>query len=517
MTAEGQRDTPLGGGLWVVASVVVPNLYVGVLSVAIDATLGAGGLGRQSVIAFAATAAITLAGSGGFIALVRSVASTHASHDRAGARHLVRWGARLHGVTGASAAALVALPALWDDDLRAAWLLAAVVTLLGTMQMVPAAVLIGCRRWREANVVGLVTGAAAVPATILVLRAGGGVAGVFAVEAVMIAVNLTVAALLARRALAGADDGARPRPEPPWRFAALSAVGVTMTVVVWRRSELLVLAALASDEEVARYSVAFGLSAILLALSERCSTVMTSTFSGLAGDGAGPLRAAGARALRVLTVAMLPVTAWTAALGPAAIRVVYGDEYHRSGAVLLVMLTTMALLPLWTVSAAVLAARGDATSPLLAGLGACVLDLVVAVPLVAAHGALGAALASVLGQLTTIGALWVVARRRVGPIPVHVASTLRAAGVAAGSGGVGWCVVVLMGGPIGLAAGVVATLSAAAVLAGVFRPLTWDDASWLSNALGARAKARTAALLHRVARHDPVVPGGQAPRPAASE
>jgi O-antigen/teichoic acid export membrane protein len=508
VTEHDERHDAIGGGLWVAGSVLVPNVFTIVLSVAADRSLGAGGLGRQSLIAFVSGSATTLAGAGGFVAIVRTVAAALGSGDRAAARDVGRWGARLHMITGVVAGAVVAMPALWGAQPRVAWMLAAAVTVLATLQMVPMAVLVGAQRWRS-NGVGLITGAAGVAASVVVLRAGGGIEGLFAVELVAVAVNLCWVGALARRALAGPAAASSRTPAqqaaPPLRFAALSALGIVVTVVVWRRSELVMLAWLSSDEEVARYSVAFAVSAILLTLSERFAAALTSPFSSLvsAGDRAR-LQAARTRAVRLLVVATLPAVGCAAALGPVAIRVLYGDEYARSEAVLLLMLTTMVGLPLLTVSSAVLAAHGDARSPLFAGLAAAAVDVALSIPLIRAHGALGAAAASVVGQTAVIALMHAMARRRAGAMAWDIGTMLRALGVAAGAGLAARCVVAVVSGAPGLAAGVVTAGVGVIVFARLARPLTSADAAWLTRS--EHRRAATAVLLW-VARADRA--GGQ--------
>src|SRR5204862_781207 len=61
--------------------------------------------------------------------------------------------------------------------------------------------LIGAQRWRDASIVGLATGTAATAAIVLVLAAGGGITGMFAVEAVLTIANLVWTSALGRRAL----------------------------------------------------------------------------------------------------------------------------------------------------------------------------------------------------------------------------------------------------------------------------------------------------------------------------
>jgi len=485
------------------ASVVVPNAYLLVVSVAAARSLGAAGLGRQSLIAFSVAAASTLAGAGGFVAVMRAVATALGDDDLRGARAMVRAARRAHLVTGTVAGFAVSVPVLWGAGPRAAWLLGGLVTLLATLQTVPAAVLVGAQRWREANGVGLLTGALAVPATLLVLERGGGIEGLFAVEAAVVAVNLVWTGALARRALEGegAAVGTDLRLAGHARFAAVSTAGVAVTVLVWRRSELVLLAWFSNDVEMARYSVAFAVSALLLTLSERFAATMTPAFTRLvhAGDRDG-LAAARARGVRILLLLSLPFVAGVAGAGPGGIRLLYGDTFARSGTVLAILLVALAALPVWSVSAAVLAAHRDAVSPLMAGGAGAALNIGLALWLVPRDGAVGAAAASAGGQLAAIALLHHLVRRRVGPMTWDVASLGRAGLVAVGTGVAAWLPSHWLGGAAGVVLGLLAGATVLVALGTSTRPLPRADVTWLAASLGGRLGERATVLLARAAR-----------------
>ena len=78
------------------------------------------------------------------------------------------------------------------------------------MQAVPTSVLAGAQRWRQGSVPGLVTGVATVPLTVVVLELGGGITGLFGLEAAAVFANLIWTSALARRLV----DGALPEAEP---------------------------------------------------------------------------------------------------------------------------------------------------------------------------------------------------------------------------------------------------------------------------------------------------------------
>jgi O-antigen/teichoic acid export membrane protein len=261
---------------------------------------------------------------------------------------------------------------------------------------------------------------------------------------------------------------------------------------------------LSTEEEAARYSVAFALCAILFTLLDRFSVAFMAPFSSLVASGEhARLRFARERALRLLVALTLPMVGLAAALGPYTLRLLYGEGYAQSGPVLLLMLATMVLLPLWAVSTAVLAAHGDAGSPLLAGVVAVVVDVGLSILLVRAHGAIGAAAASVVAQMTAIVVLQWMVRRRAGPASWDLSTMVRAGVVAGVAGTTSWWVTVVVGGAFGLVAGAVTAVVVLMTMMAVARPLTRADARWVAQNLDGPVGRRASALLRSTARSMP--------------
>jgi len=138
----------------------------------------------------------------------------------------------------------------------------------------------GAQRWRQASIVGLVTGALATVASVAVLAAGGGITGMFAVEAVISLANLIWTTALARRTLLQVA----PRRTPATalrrnvlRSTAITSVGVILTFIVWRRSELFFLERYSTDTQIALFSIAFAATTALFRLPEVFATVAIPT------------------------------------------------------------------------------------------------------------------------------------------------------------------------------------------------------------------------------------------------
>ena len=373
--------------------------------------------------------------------------------------------------------------------------------------MIPNAVLLAAQRFRESAAVGLVTGGAAVPATIIVLALGGGIAGMFAVEAVIVAANLVWTSLLSRRAL----DEVAPVPEledaamrrSAKRYALYATAGGMLTIVVWRRSEFFFLAGYSSDAELALYSIAFAAATVLMTVTDKLR----------GGDVAGPRHASRRRGGR--PAAFGPQAHAEAAVPARAAAARAGRGWragrHQGGlrrGIRRRRLRAARAAARAPVHAAVeperllLAAVGDARSPLLAAAAAAVLNVALAIALVPRLDAVGAAIASVCAQALATLLLARSARRRIGRSTSGVsAGPLGCAiAVSAVAGATTWAIADGLGGPAGLAIGLVAGLALLWAGFATLRPLAAEDARWLDEQVGDRLGGRVGALARRFGR-----------------
>jgi O-antigen/teichoic acid export membrane protein len=500
----------LVGGLWSTASRVVPQLYVLILSVAAARFLGPEGMGRQSFIAFVALSSIMLVTGGLPIALMRFVGETLGRREPGKLRGLIGWAWWIEGAGAAVGGAILVGVALLGADPRSAWLLAAMGSSLGILHTVPSSLLIGAQRWRAASVVGLVTGTLTTVATIGVLWAGGGITGMFAVEVVTSALNLAWTTALARRALAEIAPRGEPAGEltrQVLRYALPASLGVFLTFLVWRRSEFFFLERYSTDTEIALYSISFAVVTALGRLFEAVAAVVSPAVATLAGAGEiDRIRTGYGRALRLLTVLTLPLTAVGLALGPATLRLLYGEGYRNTGPVLLIMLATFPVVSLVRTSNALLHGLGRLRFLLAAGfLGAAVnvgLDFL----LIPRHDSVGAALANGGGQLAVSIPVLVYASRVLGPVKWRPSAVGRAAAASIGSGLAGWAGVSTVEGGAGVAVGAAAASVTLVALARILRILPADDAAWLDRVAGGRLGGWVGRVSRALAQPSPAAP-----------
>jgi O-antigen/teichoic acid export membrane protein len=274
------------------------------------------------------------------------------------------------------------------------------------------------------------------------------------------------------------------------RYAAILSIGVVLTMVVSRRSELFFLNHYSTDEQLALYSIAFAVMTTLLYLPQSLAGVITPAFASLYGEGAyDRIRSGFGRALRLLLLVSFPLTAASAAVGPALLVLVFGEQYRDTGPVLLVMVTAYPFVPLVTLGEALLHGLGRLRMPLLAMAFAAVVDIGLALLLVPELDAIGAAIANVGGQVALAVPLLIASVRATGRPRLEAGALVRAA-VASALAGLGAWAATMLDGLAGVVAGMLVFTLLFTALAWALRILPTDDAGWLDDAIGARFGGR---------------------------
>ena len=479
------------GGLWKMLSNALPQLYALVLSIAAARYLGPDGMGRQSFIAFAELSTIEILSSGFAMALQRYIGEAVGADRGSQARWLALTMLRIELAAAVLGGGVLVALGLLGQKPEAAWIFAGIAAVSGVLATVPGAILTGLQRWRDATVAGLATGGFGTVATLVVLALGGRISAMFAVEAVSLLLALVWTGLLARRALPVVADLVTPSPElrrRTLRFAAYSSAGGLLYLIVWRRSEFFFLNHYSPDRQIAFYSIAFAVVTALVRLPSAMGQVLAPAVATILGAGAHErIRRGFSRGLRLLLIVTMPVAAAAAALGPATIRLIWGDAYSPTRYPLLIMVAASLVTPVTVLAASLLAGLGQVRLPLIANAAAGVVDIGVAAALVPHHGAVGAAIANAGAQAMAGLPLIVYSARLAGPIRWEPGALLRCSVLSALGGAAAWGVVTALGGAAGIVLGLLAgavTFFVPAVVVGI---LPREDAAWLSDVLGSRA------------------------------
>lgn len=495
----------LSGALWtVLANGLAPMLLLA-QSIAAARFLGPSGMGRQSYIAWAELTVGFVLSAGATGTLSRYLGATIAGGRGGQMRSVLRMFAWLQCV-----AALIPVPlfvlafAPRDGELRMAWTLAGVGAALLVAQAVANTVLVALQHWRQAAVVSLATSAVATVATVAVLAAGGGIRGMFAVDVGALILSgiwsWTLAARLIRESMPAAVPPGELRREV-LGYAGIVLMQMALAYLVWQRSEFFFLDRYSPAREIAMYSIAFATVTGLQRLPEGLTLTLIPSMSVLVGaDERTRLHAATSRAIRLVWTMSTPLAAGIVALGPAALRLVYGSDYRASGPVIAILATILPVVLVARVGASVLHALGQVRTVLGCLFAGVVVDIAVCLLLVPDHGAVGAAVANVTAQAVASALETYAARRQTGAfgLPWWHLGGATVAGLA--SGAAAWGCVAVLPDALGLVTGVVVGTAVYVVAFRALRPVTDDDLLWVERVAGQRLGGRVGLAAQRLRR-----------------
>ena len=490
----------MSGGIWVAFSYVLPQLYIVVVSVVAARFLAPADMGRQSFIAWAALSIGALLSSGLGGSMQRYTAEMLGRGRPEAAVALLWWGWRIALVLALAGGSALTAIGLARDELESAWILAGVACAASLLHTAPFAVVVGYQRFRQATVVGIVTGAFGVVGVIAALALGYGIPGMFAVEALVGIAGFVWVSVLVRRIVAGTKGSPlgdlRPRVA---RYAGLSTVVGGVALIVEKRSELIALERYSSPQEIAYYSISFAALAAMLRLVEGLAAPVVPAVATLYGAGESERIGEGfSRAVRLILIFAFPAAAAGIALGPAALRLAYGEAYEETGTIVVLLLSVFPALALYNLISSFLDGVGRLGLLLAAMAFGAVLDVGLAFALVPAFDARGAALANMAGQTATAALLLLVAHRLVGPFQLRLTSLLRV--VAASLLALAATLGVVDALPVGfdLFAGMAAFALVFGGLAILLRIMPRRDAEWMDGQIGERLGGRVGRILERL-------------------
>src|SRR5207249_3126657 len=147
----------------------------------------------------------------------------------------------------------------------------------------------------------------------------------------------------------------------------LSSIGVFLELIVGTRSEFFFLAHYSSDAQIAFYSIAYSAVAALRLIPRALAGSTAPAFATLYGAQAfDRIRSGYSRALRLLVIATLPLTAAALALGPELIEEIYGNDYTGAGTPVRILLTVFPMVALSSLANSLLSGLGKIRVPLIA-------------------------------------------------------------------------------------------------------------------------------------------------------
>lgn len=190
-------------------------------------------------------------------------------------------------------------------------------------------------------------------------------------------------------------------------FAWQSVATMAVALIVWNRSEVLLLGKFCKDiRQVAFYSIAFSMADMLLLGATIFGSAAGITVFAQYGRDKSRLPDLTASSFRYLALLSIPLHFITVALAAPALLVIYGSKY--AGAAMVVTLAPLLCLPkaFFVPAQSLLQSTERQSYVIWATVLAGIVDWSVAWWLIRAHGAVGACIGSGAAQLTAVGIMW---------------------------------------------------------------------------------------------------------------
>jgi O-antigen/teichoic acid export membrane protein len=192
-------------------------------------------------------------------------------------------------------------------------------------------------------------------------------------------------------------------------FAWQSVASMVLALIVWNRSEVMLLKYLCSDiRQVAFYSVAFSMADRLLIGASIFGSAASTTIFAQYGRDKSKLSAITASSFRYLSLTTIPLHFISTALAAPALLLLYGSKYQDAGMV--VTLAPLLCMPKAFIGPvqSLLQCAERQSYVILGTVLAGIVDIGVAWWLIPAHGAVGACIASGAAQVVAVVMMWAV-------------------------------------------------------------------------------------------------------------
>jgi len=193
-------------------------------------------------------------------------------------------------------------------------------------------------------------------------------------------------------------------------FAWQSVASTIVALIVWSRSEVILLKSLCADiRQVSYYSIAFTMADQLLLGAAIFGSASGTTIFAQVGRDKSSLPRISASVFRYLALMSIPLHFIFSALAVPALLLVYGSQY--AGAAMVVMLAPILCMSKAFISPAqsLLQSMERQGYVIAATIVAGIVDISVAWFLIPAHGAVGACIGNGAAQLTAVGLMWAAA------------------------------------------------------------------------------------------------------------
>jgi O-antigen/teichoic acid export membrane protein len=192
-------------------------------------------------------------------------------------------------------------------------------------------------------------------------------------------------------------------------FAWQSVASMVVALIVWNRSEVVLLKHLCSDiRQIAYYSLAFSMAEQLLLSATIFGSAASVTIFAQYGRDKSRLSAITASTVRYLAFTSIPLHFIAAALAAPALLLLYGHKY--SGGVMVATLAPLLCIPKAFIGPVQSLLQSAELQSYVIGatVFAGIIDISIAWYLIPAHGAVGACIGSGAAQVMAVGTMWAV-------------------------------------------------------------------------------------------------------------
>ena len=193
-------------------------------------------------------------------------------------------------------------------------------------------------------------------------------------------------------------------------FAWQSVASMVVALIVWGRSEVILLKSLSPDiRQVAYYSLAFTMAEQLLLVATIFGSAASATIFAQFGRDKSKLPAMTASTFRYLALVSIPLHFIAASLAVPALLLLYGRQFE--GAAMVVTLAPLlCMFKAFIAPAQSLLQSSERQSYVIAAtVFAGIVDMGVAWYLIPVHGAVGACIGNGAAQAVAVGLMWAVA------------------------------------------------------------------------------------------------------------
>jgi O-antigen/teichoic acid export membrane protein len=270
------------------------------------------------------------------------------------------------------------------------------------------------------------------------LVAGGGLVGILSAVMVVEVLRTLLLSHGVNRHLAAVGQDA-PREAPEWRrvsrFAGVVFLLALLDAIVWEKSEVFFLERFSTLGAIAVYSLSYGLAYMVMQAPVAISNLLLPVFA--AGQGAGSpdfVEKGYYCATKYLALAVVPLGVLAMVLAPQLIAVLYGPAYAGAVPALRLLLAIGTVATFNRPISSVLFSAEKQNFVLGVTLALAALNLSCDLALIPGYGAVGAALANGITQLSgvLIGGYFVLCRLRY-PFPWGDLLKIAASGGGAGA------------------------------------------------------------------------------------